>query len=217
MPTLQDILENDLGLGSVESSQEKVASQSPPDQELDKDIEKLAMEVGLVSDENEGETDSTSQEQPTTGQSKEANMSLEGIYSDLFPGDADIVGTQEKVAEESKEAEDREFRIGQAAYDRFGEYVDRHIDKIAEELTGDATISVEEDEYPDQAMATNEPADAEEPIDTTPQITDIVTPQKGESVSGAEKAEEHKDGEIHQELKQAAVRKHMLMTELETE
>lgn len=226
MPTLEDILNNDLGLGSEQPSNEKTASQNPSEQNVDSEIEKLAMEVGLGGNT---ETPSVPQEEPLTGQSKEASMSLDNIYNGLFPEDAGVVGNQEKVASEqpaggqetgtdglSKEAADREERIGERAYDYFEQYVDGHITKMAEELTGDATISAKntDDSQAPQTMANNEPKNSDDPMNTTPVVEDQVTAQKGSQVVGTEDQKQPAANVDHSELKEAAVRKHLILAEL---
>lgn len=221
MPTIQEILDNDLGLGS-EQSQEKVASQSELDHSTDSEIEKLAAEVGLFGSQPE-ESSSTSKEQ-LTGHSKEASMSLENIYTDLFPGDADVIsGSQEKVAAAdtqglSKEAAAQEERIGELSYDYFQTFVGSHLNKMAEELTGDATISTKsvDDSQPGQTMANNEPNNSDKPVNTTPVITDHVkAEEKAPYVSGDEHQKQPPAAASHSELKEAAVRKHLLMAELQ--
>jgi hypothetical protein len=218
MPSLQEILESDLGLGAQESV--KTASEHESEASDNAQIEKLAMELGLADDDSTG-ADSTSQtqNQNVSGHSKEASMSLDSLYADMFPGDSDVIGgLNEKTASEnggmSKEAAAREERIGRAAFDSFSSCVDAHLDKIAEELAGSATIDMDADpeEEPDQTMASNKPGDSDEPIDTTPMVTDMVTAKNDASTSGAyaQKAPAGM-GEQKSEVKQAAVRKHLLL------
>lgn len=218
MPTLEEVLSKDMGLG--DDPFEKTASQE--DVGGDTELEKLATEVGLVS--KEGDTDEESKEEPKkkeeeSEQTKEASMSLELMYNDMFPGDVDIVGgSQEKTASMNKEAAEIEEAMGEVAFSSFAQCVDNHITKIAAEvLEGAATVDVEKkpDEEPAQTMASNKPADSEEAIDTEPQVTDMVSPQSGSEVSGDESAQETFEGEQHSELKTAAIRKYMLMAGLE--
>lgn len=211
MPTLNEILDNDLGLGT-----EKTASAKQPKT----DIEKLAMDLGLI-DEND-ETEAASQD--NIGLNKEARMSMDSIYESLFPGDADIVGTQEKVAaeesekesdeakekeeedEEKEESEEektaalREEAIGERAFDYFHQYVDAHITKIAGEvaLQLDQTIpgKVEDNEDESEgAMDTDgdEGAEGEKAMAMAQSV-------------GQESKKDSPDGE----LKTAAIKKHFL-------
>lgn len=217
MPTLQEVLENDLGLGS-EEPMKKVASQYKT---VDDEIEKLAMELGMIDDDD---TEKVAQ-QPlgkTTGHKKEASMSieLEQMYSDLFPQDTDVIsGTQEKVASKTqtqgldKEAAAREERIGSMAYPYFEQYVDGHITKIAEELAGGATVKAEDgDGKPEQTMDDNEPEDADEAIDTDPEVTDEVK-AKNEAKTVGQFVQKHAGS--RNLLKEAAMRKHMLLSHLD--
>lgn len=129
MATLNDILNIDLGLGDGE---EKTASVNG--RELS-EIEKLAATLGLTGETSENQDTS----QVNIGLNKEAQMSLDTIYSDMFPGDADIVGqdkTASANAEEgiTKEAAALEEAIGERAFDYFAHYVDAHITKMASEI-----------------------------------------------------------------------------------
>jgi hypothetical protein len=204
MPTLQDILENDLGLGSDQQTTEKTASEKDNAAETD-DIEKLAMEIGLVE-----EPDETSSQEETTLK-KEAGMSLENLYGDLFPGDADIVGGQqgqEKVAEEEKTAAVEEA-MGEVAYDYFQQCVDGHITKMAQAVA-ETLEKAGESPAPAQALANNEHSE-DQAIDTDPKVEDSV---KDTSPEGGVGDYEQKKGPMG-ELKHAAVRKHLLLAQLE--
>lgn len=216
MPTLQEVLENDLGLGA-EEPMKKVASQYKT---VDDEIEKLAMELGMIDgDDTEKVAQTTGK---TTGHKKEASMSieLEQMYSDLFPQDTDVIsGTQEKVASKTqtqgldKEAAAREERIGSMAYPYFEQYVDGHITKIAEELAGGATVKAEDgDGEPEQAMDNNRPEDSEDAIDTDPTVTDEVK-AKNEAKTVGQFVQ--KQAGSRNLLKEAAMRKHMLLSHLD--
>jgi hypothetical protein len=213
MPTLQDLLDKDLDLGS-----EKVASQNMPENSGDDEIEKLAAELGLC---NPKSTPVQEKNDAVSGQSKEANMSLSSIYNQLFPGDADVISGLGKTASDdkgiNKEAELKEELKGRAAYDAFTQAVDGHLFKIAEELTGNATISADvnpKEEVP-QAMDSNKPANSEEAINTAPQVTDEVKAKNSEETVGHfEQTTPAGEGEVQSETKQAAVRKHLLLLAL---
>ena len=182
MPTLQELLDEDLGLGGQHPGTEKTAS-AEQTAESD-DIEKLAEQIGILPNKEETPTTPAS-EVNNNGQTKEASaMSLETLYSDLYPGDADVVGgSQEKVAAD-KTAAVKEEAMGAVAYDHFEQCFDNHITKIAEELTGDATVDAKVDESTDgkpvQTMKDNQPANSDDPIDTAPAVTDEVTAKPGD-------------------------------------
>jgi len=110
MPTLQEILENDMGLGT-----EKVASA-----EAASEIDRLASELGIdVGGEDAGTEKLAGVDHDT----------LNGLYSSLFPEDSDFT---EKTAEEEKVA--YEHNLGARTYDYFAAQWDRRIEKLAEEL-----------------------------------------------------------------------------------
>jgi hypothetical protein len=195
MPTLQEILDNDLGLGS-----EKVAEAQTT--EID-ETTKLAMSIGLIDENNE-----TEPSQDNKGLNKEARMSLDKVYADLFPADADIVG-EEKVASEyseavemEKEAAAIEGAIGERAFDYFAQYVDAHITKIAAEIADKMEHEIEgklEDNEDDSGEAigteADEGAEGEAAMGINPE--------------GAVGSYEMKQSP-HGELKQAAINKHLL-------
>jgi len=144
MPTLEEILNNSLGLGS-ESTQEKTAAQEPVDA-----IEKLAMELGL-DDSDTG----------STPQTKEAGMSLNSLYNDLFP----------KIAA-------YEEAVGARAFDHFAARVDARLEKIAE-------AAISDDSTPPQQLPNNK-AGGNASINTTPQIDNELPAEKGQAVVGEE-------------------------------
>lgn len=194
MPTLEEILNEDLGLGV---QQEKVASAVESDE-----IEKLAMELGL------SEEGTSASKQETTEQIKEAQMGMDNLYSQMFPSDADVVseGT-EKVAELDKEAAAIEEAIGAEAFDRYQDCLDGHITKIAESLAGGATISADkEDGTPTQAMASNE-VKGKKAIDTDPEIQDEAMGTNPKGAVGDFEHKSHPNGEMRkQAMRQAYLR-----------
>lgn len=208
MPTLEEFLTEDLGLGSDKSTEKTAAEKTPEDDS----IEKLAMEIGLV----EGDETPAAPETEKTGQTKEANVSdLFESYSQLFPGDADLVGgTQEKVAEEEKNAEDQiEEEMGKLAYDHFQTYVDKHVEKIAQAV--EAELEKEgsgKTHTPAHEMENNEVSE-DEGIDTTPKVRDEIKEVHPEGGVGKYKQTHTPMGT----LKHAAVLKHMLKAQLESE
>ena len=184
MPTLEEILNNSLGLGS-ESTQEKTAAQEPVDA-----IEKLAMELGL-DDSDTG----------STPQTKEAEMSLNNLYNDLFPEDAPlnkITSADEQVSnqEELEKIAAYEEAVGARAFDHFAARVDARLEKIAE-------AAISDDSTPPQQLPNNK-AGGNASINTTPQIDNELPAEKGQAVVGEE-----------EQKKVAAVRKHMLLAMLE--
>lgn len=195
MPTLQEILDNDLGLGS-----EKVAATRTTETD---ETTKLAMSLGLIEENDETETS-----QDNNGLNKEAQMSLDKVYSELFPADADIVG-EEKLAsvyetetevedglelEMEKEAAASEGAIGERAFEYFAQYVDAHITKIAEEIVG--KLEDNEDDSGD-AMDTDGDEGAE---------GEAAMSASHPAASGHFEMKSSPSGEI----KQAAINKHLL-------
>lgn len=214
MPTIQEILEDGLG---ADQSQEKVAAVNDQVAESD-DIEKLAAEIGLVSDDEQPV--STPNEQQT-GQSKEASMSLESLYEGMFPGSAGLaaaLGT-EKVASQDKVAAEKEAAMGAVAFDRFAQAVDAEITKMAEELSGSASVGgVNEatDGKPVQTMKDNQPGNSHQKIDTTPKVdNDAIKAQKGGEVVGTE--EQRSPAGNGEQLKEAAVQRAFLLSQLDEE
>lgn len=207
MPTLQDILESDLGISPEQSQQEKVASQDVAESDS---IEKLAMEIGLTDELSE---DTVSESQKQTGHKKEAHMSLENLYGQMFPGDADVVGgSQEKTASLTKEAAEKEEAMGEVAFDHFQRCVDGHITKIAEELAGGTTVDMHSKPgAPAQSMASNE-VDGGEAIDTDPEVQDAAMGEAPKGAVGDFDKKSAPKGE--QQMKQAALRKHMLLSQI---
>lgn len=204
MPTLQELLESDFG-ASEQPSNEKTASQETVS--FDSEIEKLAMEIGLVT-----ETEPQTNAQQNQGQSKEAKMGLDALYGSMFP--EDVAPATEKVASQEKLAAETEEAMGMVAYDSFQKHFDNYITKVAAEmLEGSATVDVEPhaDAQPAQAMANNKPADAAAPIHTQPVVTDEVTGKDAPHVVGHV---EQKAGPMG-EMKMAALRKHLLLSQLE--
>lgn len=189
MKTIKDILETDLGLV------EKTASAQPETTPEVDEMNKLAAELGIISDASE------SQE---IGHNKEANMSLESIYNNAFPGDEPVAG-QEKVASDDameKEAAAIEEAMGSLAHDAFVGKTEELIEKIAAELV---SAAVREEDHP-QSMENNEDHSGT-PIDTTPQVQDQVLKDK---VPGKVGEFSHQSSPNGEQMKAAAVRKHML-------
>lgn len=195
MPTLEEILNEDLGLGV---QQEKVASAVESDE-----IEKLAMELGL------SEEGTSASKQETTEQIKEAQMGMDNLYSQMFPSDADVVseGT-EKVAELDKEAAAIEEAMGEHAFDEYQRCLDGHITKIAMEVA-----SMEhEDGTPAQAMASNE-VKGKKAIDTDPEIQDEAMGTNPKGAVGDFEHKSHPNGEMRKQ----AMRKAYLQSLIEEE
>jgi len=207
MPTLQEILEGDL----EQPSMNKEASQNISDENISDEIEKLAMEIGLV---DEDDTDSVAGAQNNQGQSKEAKMGLDALYGSMFPEDVqEMSGSTEKVASMNKEAAEIEEAMGQAAYNAFQAHVDQLITKIAaDHIEGGATVDVEHhaDSEPSQAMDNNKPADSAKPISTKPVVDNELPAENGGAVVGTEKQQHAPMGE----MKMAAYRKHLLLSQM---
>jgi len=207
MPTLQEILEGDL----EQPSMNKEASQNISDENISDEIEKLAMEIGLV---DEDDTASVAGAQNNQGQSKEAKMGLDALYGSMFPEDVqEMSGSTEKVASMNKEAAEIEEAMGQAAYNAFQAHVDQMITKIAaDHIEGGATVDVEHhaDSEPSQAMDNNKPADSAKPISTKPVVDNELPAENGGAVVGTEKQQHAPMGE----MKMAAYRKHLLLSQM---
>jgi len=186
MPTLEELLNNDLGLG-----QEKTAGAHKPEKPESDDIEKLATELGLV---NDGDISAVGKEE---GQVKEAHMSLDFLADQLFSE-----GQSEKVAsvqEMEKQAAAREERVGALAFDSVQEIFDGYISKCAEEVAP-------HDSEPSQALENNRQGKGEQRMETTPQYTNELPAEGGPEVVGKEE---------QKHIKSAALRKHWLLQQLE--
>ena len=190
MPTLKEMIETDFGIGS-----EKTAADSSS---YDPEISKIAESLGLFDGDDDEE-----EQQKTAG-----DDSMDSLYNELFPEDQELY----KEASSSND-ETLEEALGARSYDYFADQFDRRIEKIAAMMEADAaeaTISdgnPHGDSRPGQTQPDNHPDDADEAIDSTdPEYTDEVTKGDDERVVG------------HYEQKTAmdlAVRKHLLMSELE--
>lgn len=181
MPTLQEIMD---GFGG-DDALNKIASDLATTEVTD-EIEKLALEIGL---------DSTSEvnKNLNTGHTKEANMGLEHVYNNLFPGDV-----IEKTASLTKEAAEIEEAMGKFAYDAFQSKVDDIITKIAEEKIADGSAI---DAEAVQAVENNRGGTG--PINTTPSIDNELPAESGAAVVGDEKQQKH-----------AALMKHLLLNQI---
>lgn len=189
MPTLEQLLAEDLG--AEQPSMNKEASQDADS--VTDEIEKLAMEIGLV---DEGETGVVAE-----SHTKEAKMGLDALYADMFPEDAQLdAAASEKTASIDKEAAEVEEAMGKAAYDAFQAKVEQVITKIAEEkiASGEAV-----DAEPVQAIENNRVDKDGKPMDTTPAVTNELPAENGPAVVGQE------------QQKSAAYRKHLLLSQLE--
>lgn len=205
--TLEDILNDEFGLSDIDGGSEKTASHDSP--EID-EIEKLAAEIGLAPAKEQTKTASSKETKPA-GQVKEANMGLSSLYENMFPeeaGDASV-GT-EKVAEQDKTAAEKEEAMGAVAFDSFAAHFDRHISKLAQDLS--ASVEEQTDGKPVQTIKDNQPSDSHEGIDTDPKVTDIVKAQKGGEVVGTE--EQKAPAGNGETIKAAALRKAMLAASL---
>jgi hypothetical protein len=172
-----------------ETSTEKNAS-------VNKDeLNKLAAEIGLL------EETVASSDKPII---KEAKM-LHELYLDSYPGDADLLG-QEKTANLDKEAALIEEAMGEYAHDVFTSCVEGHVEKMAAELV-EAHVT---DETHPQSMQNNEDT-SEKKIDTTPQIQDQLM---GTNPKGTVGEFEMRPGPNGEQIKAAALRKHILKVQL---
>lgn len=211
--TLEDILNDEFGLSEVDGGSEKTASEETP--EID-EIEKLAAEIGLAPMKEQTKTASSKETKPA-GQVKEASMGLSSLYDEMFPEEvaAPASAGVEKVAAQDKTAAEKEEAMGALAFDSFAAHFDRHITKMAQDLS--AKVDEATDGKPIQTLKDNQPSDSHEGIDTDPEVTDIVKAQKGGEVVGTEDQKSPAgNGEKIKEaqMKVAALRKAMLAASL---
>jgi hypothetical protein len=204
MPTLQELIETNLGFG-----EEKTASVADSSDELDR----LAEELGLF-DKVAGEDKEVKEEKEEEEEKKASAGELDSLYESLFPEDGMLSKTAE---EEEKIAYEQE--LGARAYDYMTARWDARIEKLAAEvLSGGATISAstaaEHDGNPHkdptiaQAQKTNRPANASDKIDTTPVYTDEVKKMNDARTVGDYEQK-------HAAVKQAALRKAFILSSLE--
>ena len=201
MPTLQELVEQDLGLGAP--TNEKTASDKTPVQEGgDASLTAMAENLGLLGDQGQQKTASDNTEGDNAGDQNTASNdagdgdinseqvktasaeSMDLLYNQMFPEDGG--SGIPKTAEQEKIAEEED--LGARTYDHFAARFDERMEKMAADvLTGNATISSgtagsgagetdnpHSDSQPPQASDNNKPADASSKIDTTPTITDEV-------------------------------------------
>lgn len=207
MPTLKELLEGDLG-----ASEDAVKTASQETVNFDSDIEKLAMEIGLVGDDDTAANSAANEQSTNQGQSKEAKMGLDALYGSMFPENT-IATATEKTASQEKTAAEVEEAMGMVAHDSFQRHFDNFVTKVASEmLAGGATVSVDAkaDAEPAQAMANNK-AGGTAAIDTTPVVTDEVTGKQDAKTVGHVEQRSSPMGE----MKTAALRKHLLLAQLE--
>jgi hypothetical protein len=182
MPTLEEILNENLGNVNGKQENEKTASTADVTDEL----EKLALELGLVETETETEPQQT----------KEAEMSLSKLYDDLFPEDVTLNEKVASVEDDSMEKQAAyEEAVGARAYDYFSARVDARLEKIAE-------AAMSEDSEPAQQLENNK-AGGNSAIGTSPKVHNDLPADSGPEVVGKE------------QQKAAALRKHMLLSMLE--
>lgn len=213
MATLQELLTSSFG-----DSNTKTAAAKPQDDDA---LTKLAKELNLdgffekdAEEEDDDKDKDDDKKDDDKDEEKSAGLSLDGIYSTLFPEDRDITV---KTAEEEKNA--AEEALGARAFDHYANQWDRRIEKIASDtLTGGATIgsstaahhdgSVQKDVTIPQSQANNKPGDASSPVNT-----------KSTSVQDEVKAKNSAETVGHFEQKHAAalaLQKHLLLAQLES-
>ena len=208
MPTLQELMEKDFGIGD----QVKTASVNSSD-----DLDSLAAALGFdfgKTGEEEGSKEDEKEDEKEDKEEKEASVSLGGLYNELFPED----GMLSKTAEEQEKIA-YEQNLGARAYDAFASRWDRRVEKLAADvLSGSATVSGSTaadhdgnphgDTTPPQAQKSNKPANASDKIDTSPVITDEVKALNDKRTVGDY---EQKSAAI----KSAALRKAWLLSQLD--
>ena len=207
MSTLQELLEQDMGLGETV----KTASVSSDDE-----LDRLAAALGLGLDkEAKEEEEEEEEEEEDKKVDKKASVGLDGMYNRLFPEDALMSKTaeeQEKIAYEQD--------LGGRAFDYYATRFDRRIEKLAADmLTGGATISaataadpegnVHKDPTIPQATKDNRPADAGQPSSIAQGVINELP--KGDEPKTVGHVEMRKAALIMD----AALRKQWLLTQLE--
>lgn len=209
MPTLQEILTQDLAIGATE----KVASYGDP---ALAEMDRIAEELGLdkLAEEGESHEEHEAGESAKKEEEEEKKASFTGIFSEMFPEDEHLSKTAEELEKIAAEE-----NLGARSYEIFEDRFDRRIEKLAaEHLSGGATISaatapdhdgpVHGDTNPPQQQKNNKPANAHEKIDTTPSYTDEIHRGDDTRVVGHY---EQKTAAV----KAAALRKHLLLSQLE--
>lgn len=198
MPTLQEMVEMDLGAEGVE----KQASDNSHTTN-DPEINKIAESLGMFGDDG-----AEQQQEKTAG-----DQGMDSLYNELFPEDVELT---KEASELEKEA--AEEALGERSFDYFADRFDKRIEKLAaDSLTGGATISSpvangaeenpHEESKPGQTLPDNKPADAKQKIDSTkPEYTDEVTKLDDERTVGDYEQKSAMD---------LAVRKMLLMSQLE--
>lgn len=118
MPSLQEMLDEELGLGS-----EKVASAQ------DDDIQSLALAAGLFTKEASEEEGDEEEKKEEKEEKKASDFGMASLFDSMFPEDA---LSETKTAAE-KEAAEYEDRLGARSYDYFASRFDQRIEKMAAE------------------------------------------------------------------------------------
>lgn len=145
MPSLQEMLDAELGLGGSE----KVASAQ------DDDIQSLALAAGLFTKEaSEGEEDEEEKKDEEKEEKKASDFGMASLFDSMFPED---VLSETKTAAE-KEAAAYEDRLGARSYDYFASRFDQRIEKMAAE-------ALSADSEPPQQLENNK-ANTNKKIDT---------------------------------------------------
>lgn len=213
MPTMKELLGSGFGL----EENVKVASVEGGD-ELDRIAEELGFgkyaEEEKEEEEKEEEKKAEKEEEDEEEEEKKASDLTGSLFNQLFPEDADLSKTaeeQEKVAHEQN--------VGARSYDVFADRFDRRLEKMANALTGGATISAATaadkdgnahtgDKTPPQASKTNKAGDAASKIDTDPEYTNELPPKNDERTVGHYEAK-------HAAVMDAAMRKMILLSQLD--
>jgi len=210
MPTLQELMEKDLGF----SESVKTASVNNGSDDLDRIAAELGLDFGKTAEEEEDSKEDKKEDKEEKEEKKEASVSLGGLYNELFPED----GMLSKTAEEQEKVA-YEQNLGALAYDAFASRWDRRVEKLAADvLSGSATVSSSTaaehdgnphgDTTPPQAQKSNKPANASDKIDTSPVVTDEVKALNDKRTVGDYEQK-------HAAIKNAALHKAFLLSQLE--
>lgn len=209
MATLQEILEQDMGLGATVKT---ASAQVNEGDELDRLAVALGLDFGKTAEEDKHEDEES--EEKEEKEEKQASDFSGSLFNRMFPEDEILSKTaeeQEKIAFEQN--------LGARSFDYYADRFDRRIEKLAADmLTGGATISaptaadpegnVHKDPTIPQATKDNRPENAGNRIDPTPQITDEVTGRNESKTVG------HVE-QKHAAIMDAALRKQWLLSQLD--
>lgn len=218
MTTLQELVEQDLGMT------EKTASRLDTSSE-DASLQKLAAQIGLdlswdktaaeeessfppkKEEEKEEEEEEEEEQKEEEGEKTSSiGLGLDGLYDTFFPEDG--LGSV-KVANQEKLAAEYQEYLGGRSFEKFASRWDRRIEKLAVDMS---TGTLHEEAEVPQQLDNNRADNAEQAIDTTPQVTDEVSKLDDERTIGDYENVQHSQMKT---AAAAAMRKAALLAQLE--